>query len=68
MAWLALAVLGWGGVQMSAAVEEILPLPPGLGDPSGQMRERVAELRRLRDGVRRGPGGRAGEAQKARGS
>ena len=52
---------------MSAAVEEILPLPPGLGDPSGQMRERVAELRRLRDGVRRGPGGRAGEAQKARG-
>ena len=52
---------------MSAAVEEILPLPPGLGDPPGQMRQRVAELRRLRDGVRRGPGGRAGEAQHAKG-
>ena len=52
------------GVQMSAAVEETLKLPPQLGDPPPRMRERVAELRLLRNSVRSGPDVRATRAQK----
>ena len=51
---------------MSAVVEETLQLP-SQGPPPPHMRERVAELRHLRNAVRSGPDDRATEAQKARG-
>ena len=51
---------------MSAVVEETLQLPPQ-GPPPPHMRERVAELRLLRNRVRSGPDDRATQAQKARG-
>jgi acetyl-CoA carboxylase carboxyltransferase component len=52
---------------MSAAIEEILQLPPRVPSPPAHMRERAAELRHLHGRVRSGPDGRATEAQKARG-
>ena len=52
---------------MSAAMEETLQLPPPAPPPPPQMRERVAELRDLRNRIRSGTDGQATEAQKARG-
>jgi len=49
------------------AMEETLQLPPPAPPPPPQMRERVAELRYLRNRIRNGTDGQATEAQKARG-
>lgn len=52
---------------MSAAVEEVLRFPQTVLPSPPQMRDRVAELRRLGNRVRSGPDVRATQAQKARG-
>ena len=52
---------------MSAAMEETLRLPPPAPPPPPQMRERVAELRHLRNRIRSGTDGQATQAQRARG-
>ena len=52
---------------MSAGTEEVLQLLPQVPAPPPRMRERVGDLRQLRERVRNGPDDRASQAQKARG-